>query len=198
MEWIKAGYEFKAWCSCFWNSRMYKQCYSQGTTACWHLEEDGFILPPLLCSWHGGPLLPFRLCLLWCFYTLPVISLSHQVGRKLSKGLIYAFFPPWVCFLQRLWATVQVGRRRQEPRAPAEGTGERSRMFPSQCWRAAKFAHWLVYDHVDDLEQDGITQSEFNAKVLLLERILSFGNRIIYSQTCWEAVKQKQLSVQTS
>lgn len=82
---IKAGYEFKAWYSCSWNSCTYKQCYSRGATACCCLKEDGFVLSPLLRSCHWGPPPSLVLCLLWCLYTLPVISLSHQTGRKLSK-----------------------------------------------------------------------------------------------------------------
>jgi len=44
----------------------------------------------LLLVWRSSRL-PVCLCLLQSFYTLPVISLSHQSGRKRSKVLI--FFP---------------------------------------------------------------------------------------------------------
>ena len=160
MEWIKTGYEFKARCSCSWSSCMYKQFYSQGTAAGWCLQ--GMPSSFLLFSAPGVEIFPpSRL-------PVPAPKLLHPssdllISPKWQKTLqsfdfFSFFFPPWVRFLQHSWVTLQVGRRRKEHWG-------RRRTFPAPCWRAAAFAHRLLYGHVDNLEQDGFIPSEFNAKV---------------------------------
>lgn len=109
-EWMEEGYEFKAWCSCSWSSYLYKQFYSQGTMACCCLKEDGFILSALLCSWPGG-LLPSLLPVPALVLLQP--SSDLLISPNCQKNLPSLLFSvPWVCFLQHLWVTVQVVRRR--------------------------------------------------------------------------------------
>lgn len=159
----------------------------------WRLRPSS---PSLLLAQRSPPsLLPVPpLVLLYPSSDL-LISPSWQ---KTLQRFDLCFFSSLSLFSSAFVSHCAGGKEKAGALSPSRGDRRRSRMFPSQCWRAAKFAHWLVYDHIDDLEQDRITPSEFNTKVLLLERILSCGNRIIYSQTCWKAVKQKQLAVQTS
>lgn len=152
--------------------------------------------PPLLPARSSPPsLLPVPALVLLYPSSDLLISPSWQ---KTLQRFDLCFFSSLSLFSSAFVSHCAGGKEEAGALSPSREDRRRSRTFPSQCWRDAKFAHWLVYDHVDDLEQDGITQSEFNAKVLLLERTLSFGKRIFYSQTCWEAVQQKWLSVQTS
>lgn len=111
--------------------------HSQGTAPSWYLKEDGFTLSALLCSWHRGPLHCFCLGLLWCFHTLPVIPLSHQTGESSPKfGVAFLYLLEFIflsiCESLCRW---RGGGRSTEPQQRGK-----SKIFPSQCWSAAKLA----------------------------------------------------------